>query len=50
MFFLFGRLNEGIDNVAQYMQRFINVTTLPQSFSFNIGMLYSFASSQIDNI
>ena len=47
MFLLFSWLHQRVDNIAQNMQRFIDITAFSESLAFYVGMFDSFASCQI---
>ena len=50
MLFLLGWLNQRVDNIAEDMKWFVDVTAFPQPLSFYIGMLNSLAASQVNDI
>jgi len=50
MFFLFGGLNQRVDDVSQNMKGLVDVAALPQPLPFHISMLDSFAACQVHDV
>lgn len=50
MFFLLCRLDQCIDDIAQDMQRSVNIASLFEPVTLDFGLFGSLAAGQIDNI